>query len=121
MTDHLSKEKRSVNMSKILSTHTKPEIVVRSLLHGMGYRFRLYRKDLPGKPDIVLPKYKTVIFVNGCFWHRHADCRYSTTPKSNQDYWFRKFERNVERDSLNHQRLEKLVSRLLVYVARAAA
>jgi DNA mismatch endonuclease, patch repair protein len=77
--DHLTVEKRSWNMSKISSKNTKPEIIVRSALHGMGFRFRLHRKDLPGRSDIVLPKWKTVIFVHGCFWHRHEGCsRYFT-------------------------------------------
>lgn len=97
MTDHLTKEKRSWNMSRIRSKDTKPEIIVRSLLHHLGYRFRLHSKKLPGKPDIVLTKYKTVIFVHGCFWHRHKDCSRATMPKSNQEYWNAKFERNVQR------------------------
>lgn len=97
MTDHLTKEKRSWNMSLIKSKDTKPELIVRSLLHHLGYRFRLYSKKLPGKPDIVLAKFKTVIFVHGCFWHRHKNCSRATTPKSNQKYWKTKFERNVQR------------------------
>jgi len=107
MVDHLSKEKRSKIMSSIRSKDTKPEMVVRSILHRMGYRFRLYRKDLPGKPDIVLPKYKTVIFVNGCFWHRHRGCKYCKTPKSNQIYWESKFQKNVDRDKKNRRLLKK--------------
>lgn len=97
MTDHLTKEKRSWNMSRIRSKDTKPEIIVRSLLHHLGYRFRLHSKKLPGKPDIVLTKYKTVIFVHGCFWHRHEGCSRATMPKSNKGYWTAKFERNVQR------------------------
>ncbi|MBU1162905.1 MAG: DNA mismatch endonuclease Vsr, partial [Proteobacteria bacterium] len=85
--DIISKEKRSWNMSRIRGKDTKPEIIVRSMLHRMGYRFRLHRKDLPGKPDIVLPKYKTVIFVHGCFWHRHKGCKYAYTPKSRVKFW----------------------------------
>jgi DNA mismatch endonuclease (patch repair protein) len=84
-------------MSRIRGANTKPEIRVRSLLHHMGYRFRLHRKDLPGKPDIVLPKYETVIFVHGCFWHRHPDCQFAYTPKSRVEFWTKKFARNVER------------------------
>ena len=80
--DRISKGHRSWNMSRIKSGNTKPEIVVRSLLHNMGYRFRLHRKDLPGKPDIVLPRYKSVIFVHGCFWHRHKGCKNATSPKT---------------------------------------
>lgn len=98
MTDSLSPEKRSWNMSRIRSKNTKPEKIVRSLLHGMGYRFRLHCKDLPGTPDIVLPKHKTVVFVNGCFWHRHPGCKYAYNPKSRIDFWKDKFKRNVKRD-----------------------
>lgn len=97
MTDTLSPEKRSWNMSRIRGRDTKPELLVRSLLHRMGYRFRLHRKDLPGKPDIVLPKYRTAIFVHGCFWHRHSGCRLAYEPKSRVEFWRRKFHRNVER------------------------
>ena len=94
-------EKRSNNMSAIKSKNTKPEIAVRKLLHSMGYRFRLHRKDLPGSPDIVLPKYKTVIFVHGCFWHRHENCKYATTPKTRKEFWEKKFRENINRDNLN--------------------
>lgn len=96
MTDSLSKDKRSWNMSRIRSKDTRPEKVVRSLLHRMGYRFRLHVKSLPGTPDIVLPKFKTVIFVHGCFWHRHPGCRFAYTPKSRVDFWMKKFEQNVK-------------------------
>lgn len=96
--DKLTKDHRSWNMSRIKSCNTKPELTVRSILHGMGYRFRLHRKDLPGKPDIVLPKYKVVIFVHGCFWHRHKGCKYAYNPKSRIDFWQKKFRSNVERD-----------------------
>jgi DNA mismatch endonuclease, patch repair protein len=106
-TDNLSKEKRSWNMSQIRSKDTKPEIIVRSMLHRMGYRFRLHRKDLPGKPDIVLPKYKTVIFVHGCFWHRHKGCKRCTTPSANQTYWLPKLHRNADRDKQNQKLLKK--------------
>ncbi|MBN2455469.1 MAG: DNA mismatch endonuclease Vsr [Sedimentisphaerales bacterium] len=91
-------------MSRIRSENTKPEIIVRSILHKMGYRFRLHRKDLPGKPDIVLPKYKTVIFVHGCFWHRHKGCKRCTMPSTKPDYWTAKFKHNLQRDK-NNQRL----------------
>lgn len=92
-------------MSRIRSKDTKPEKIVRSLLHRMGYRFRLHRKDLPGKPDIVLPKYRTVIFVHGCFWHRHPGCKGATTPKSRTEWWQAKFDRNVTRDRAHRQEL----------------
>ena len=96
--DRLSKEKRSWNMSKIKSTNTKIEIEVRSILHKMGYRFRLNRNDIPGRPDIFLRKYNTAIFVHGCFWHRHKNCKYAYNPKSNIEFWQLKFEKNIERD-----------------------
>ena len=98
-------EQRSRNMSAIKSKNTKPEIAVRKLLHSMGYRFRLHRKDLPGSPDIVLPKYKTVIFVHGCFWHRHENCKYATTPKTRKEFWEKKFRENINRDNLNQANL----------------
>ena len=93
-------------MSRIRSKDTKPEIIVRSLLHKMGYRFRLHRKDLPGKPDIVLTKYKTVILVHGCFWHQHQDCKYAYLPKSNTKFWESKFAENEKRDREVRQALE---------------
>ena len=95
---HKISEQRSRNMSAIKSKNTKPEIAVRRLLHSMGYRFRLHRKDLPGSPDIVLPKYKTVIFVHGCFWHRHENCKYASTPKTRKEFWENKFNSNKKRD-----------------------
>ena len=95
---HEVSEQRSRNMSAIKSKNTKPEIAVRKLLHSMGYRFRLHRKDLPGSPDIVLPKYKIVIFVNGCFWHRHENCKYASTPKTRKEFWENKFNANKIRD-----------------------
>ena len=91
-------DQRSRNMAAIKSKNTKPEIAVRKLLHSMGYRFRLHRKDLPGSPDIVLPKYKTVIFVHGCFWHRHENCKYASNPKTRKEFWENKFKANVKRD-----------------------
>lgn len=108
MTDHLTKARRSWNMSRIQSKDTKPEKIIRSLLHRMGYRFCLYRKDLPGKPDIVLPKYKTVVFVHGCFWHRHKKCKRCTTPSTNKQYWLNKFIRNQAKDKLNIQQLKDI-------------
>ena len=92
-------------MSRIQGKNTSPELLLRSLLHRQGYRFRLHDKSLPGKPDIVLPKYKTVIFVNGCFWHRHEGCQYTTVPKSRAEFWAEKFRLNVERDYKNAERL----------------
>src|SRR6476661_3404850 len=98
MADVHSKETRSYNMSRIRSTDTKPEMLVRRFLHAQGFRYRLHVKDLPGKPDIVLPKYRTVIFVNGCFWHGHKDCRYAVVPKTRTEWWLDKLRRNVQRD-----------------------
>lgn len=101
-------------MSRIRSKNTKPEVLVRSLLHRMGYRFRLHVSSLPGTPDLVLPKYKTVVFVHGCFWHRHSGCKYSYTPKSRLEFWMRKFEKNIEVDRRAAKELEELGWRVLV-------
>jgi len=106
--DNLTTEKRSWNMSHIKGKDTKAEVFVRSLLHRLGYRFRLHRHDLPGKPDIVLPKYNTVIFVHGCFWHRHEGCKLAYTPKSRIEFWGKKFLENSQRDIRNKDALEKL-------------
>ncbi len=106
--DTVSPEERSRIMSHVKGRDTTPEKRVRSLLHSMGYRFRLQRADLPGKPDIVLPKFKTVIFVNGCFWHRHPGCKRATLPKSNAEFWRQKLEKNVARDRRNIQTLKDL-------------
>lgn len=108
MTDKISSERRSYNMARIKSEDTKPEIAVRSILHKMGYRFRLHRRDLPGSPDIVLPKYKAAIFVHGCFWHRHKGCDLAYMPKSNTQFWRRKFLENIQRDELAIYQLAKL-------------
>lgn len=105
--DTFTPKERSEIMSRVKSRNTKPEILVRSMLHRMGYRFRLHRKDLPGNPDIVLPKYRTAMFVHGCFWHQHPGCRKATIPKNNSAYWETKLMRNVERDRLAKQRLEE--------------
>ena len=101
MTDVLTRGQRSFNMSRIKATNTKPELFVRSLVHKMGYRFRLHRKDLPGKPDLVFPRMKKIIFVHGCFWHMH-NCRYGqVVPKSNYQFWRTKRLLNVQRDKNN--------------------
>lgn len=96
--DRLSSQHRSWNMGRIKSKDTGPELTVRRLLHGLGYRFRLHSRIIPGKPDIVLPMYHTVIFVHGCFWHRHRACKYASSPKTNVAFWHRKFRKNVVRD-----------------------
>ena len=106
--DVFSQEKRSQIMSRIRAKDTKPEKTVRSLLHKLGYRFRLHVATLPGKPDIVLPKYKTVIFVHGCYWHRHNGCKNTTTPTKNRDLWVNKFNDNIARDQRNRTELEQL-------------
>jgi DNA mismatch endonuclease (patch repair protein) len=105
--DIWSVEKRSAVMGRIRGRDTKPELIVRSLLHRSGVRFSLRRKDLPGKPDIVLPKYGAVVFVHGCFWHRHKGCKVATMPKSRQAFWLAKFEANVARDRRHLRDLKK--------------
>ena len=107
MADNHSKEVRSMNMSRIRSTNSKPEEIVRKYLFSKGFRYRKNVKKLPGCPDIVLPKYKTVIFVNGCFWHKH-DCPRFVWPSSNQEYWKSKILRNVERDKNNCRELSSM-------------
>lgn len=108
MVDVLTRERRSWNMSRIRGRDTAPEKLVRSVLHRSGYRFRLHSKKLPGRPDIVLPKHRTVVFVHGCFWHRHRGCRFAYTPKSRIAFWMAKFEGNVERDRRNARELRRL-------------
>ena len=108
MDDRLSKERRSWNMSRIRGKDTSIEISVRSYLFRNGFRFRKNVSSLPGSPDIVLPKYRTVIFINGCFWHHHEGCRYATVPKSRPEFWMSKFERNVFNDKKNRELLEAL-------------
>ncbi|MDR9750992.1 DNA mismatch endonuclease Vsr [Pseudomonas sp. SZMC_28357] len=107
-------EVRTKIMRSVSRGDTRPEILVRSLLHQLGFRFRLHQKSLPGTPDIVLPKYHTVVFVHGCFWHRHPGCRYASTPKTRQDYWLPKFEANVMRDARKEAQLHELGWRVLV-------
>lgn len=98
MADVHSKEQRSYNMSRIRSTNTKPEVLVRKFLFANGFRYKLHDKKLPGKPDIVLPKYRTVIFVHGCFWHGHKDCKYFVVPKTRTDWWLNKINTNIVND-----------------------
>jgi len=106
MTDFLTKAQRSERMSKIRGKDTKPEIILRKLLHADGLRYRLHQAGLPGRPDLVFARHKAVVFVHGCFWHRHHGCHIASTPKSNTDFWISKFERNVVRDQRNIQALE---------------
>lgn len=108
MTDVHTKDVRSKNMSAIKCRDTSPEMAVRKALFARGFRYRLHVTGLPSKPDVVLPKHKSVVFVNGCFWHRHEGCKYATTPKDNSDFWAKKLASNVERDRLNFEKLEAM-------------
>ncbi|WP_345270558.1 very short patch repair endonuclease [Nibrella viscosa] len=114
MGDVHTSEQRSYNMSRIRSKDTNPEIVVRKFLFSMGFRYRLHDSKLPGKPDIILPKYKTAIFVHGCFWHNHEGCKRANLPKSNLDYWIPKIERNKKRDVENQAKLAALGWHIIV-------
>lgn len=107
MADVHNKETRSYNMSRIRGKNTKPEVFVRSHLFSLGYRFRKNDKRYPGTPDIVLPKYKTVVFVNGCFWHKHDGCKYFVWPKNNADFWKEKICKNANRDKRNYELLSR--------------
>src|ERR1700685_3144781 len=98
MPDNLTSAQRSRAMRAVRTKGTAPELIVRSLLHRLGYRFRLHRKDLPGSPDIVFPSRRAAVFVHGCFWHRHPGCRAASTPKTRADFWSAKFATNIERD-----------------------
>ena len=106
--DTFSRKRRSEIMSRIHSADTKPELAVRSLLHRAGFRFRLHDGRLPGKPDIVLARYKAIVYVHGCFWHGHKRCREGRRPKSNAEYWSRKLDRNLARDAANARLLRRL-------------
>ena len=112
--DKVTPAKRSWTMAQVKGENTGPERLVRSLLHNMGFRFRLHRRDLPGVPDIVLPKWETVIFVHGCFWHRHPGCKRASTPTSNTVYWEAKFKRNQMRDSENQNQLTSLGWKVII-------
>jgi len=114
MTDHISAEKRSWNMRQIRNKNTAPEVLTRSLMHALGLRFRLHRKNLPGSPDIVLAKYRIVVFVHGCYWHRHPGCKYASTPKTNTAFWQRKFTQNVSRDIESCIKLKRLGWKVLI-------
>lgn len=105
--DTFSPRERSEIMRRVRGKDTTPEMIVRSLLHRLGFRFRLHRADLPGKPDIVLPKHKTVILVHGCFWHRHTGCPRASTPATREEYWLPKFRRTVERDGRDQELLRR--------------
>ena len=114
MVDIVSKERRSKNMARIKSRDTGPELVVRRVAHRMGLRFRLYRKDLPGTPDLTFPRHRLAVFVHGCFWHRHSGCRFAYSPKSRVEFWTKKFKQNVTRDRRNQAALQNLGWRVVV-------
>ena len=104
----------SENMARVKSKNTKPEIFLRKLLWHKGFRYRVNYKNLPGSPDIYLPKHKTAIFVNGCFWHMHENCKYSSIPKNNHEFWKNKLEGNVKRDKKNYAKLESMGIKVIV-------
>jgi len=114
MTDIVDQATRSRIMAAIRGKDTKPELVLRKALHARGFRYRLHRKELPGKPDLVFPKHRAVCFVHGCFWHRHQNCRYATTPKTRMDFWDAKFSATVARDQQSRTRLMKAGWRVAV-------
>lgn len=114
MPEKLNKQARSKLMSRVRGKNTSPEIRVRKFLHQRGFRFRLHRKDLPGKPDIVLPKFNLCIFVHGCFWHQHPGCKRATIPVNNSTFWLEKFSKNQSRDAIVSQELQKLGWQVLV-------
>ena len=108
MTDIVSRKKRSEMMSRIKGKNTQPEIAVRKMIYKMGYRYRLHRKDLPGKPDIVFGPMNLALFVNGCFWHRHGNCKYAYNPKTRKNFWNKKFTDTIKRDVKNRIDLKRL-------------
>ncbi|WP_279237616.1 very short patch repair endonuclease [Dyella sedimenti] len=108
MVDRVAPEKRSEIMRAVPSKHSRPELLVRSAAHRLGLRFRLHAKQLPGTPDLVLPRWKTVVFVNGCYWHQHRNCPKAQPPKSNKEFWSNKFKTNVARDLRNYAQLEAM-------------
>lgn len=114
MADHVTADKRSAIMRSIKGRNTAPELIVRKAAHRLGLRFRLHGRKLPGSPDLVLPKWRTVVFVNGCFWHRHPGCRRTTIPKSSIQFWVEKFRANVARDERNYVKLAELGWRVVV-------
>ncbi len=114
MADVHSKTTRSYNMSRIGSKNTKPELLVRKFLFANGFRFRLHSKSLPGKPDIILKKYGVIIFIQGCFWHRHKNCKYARTPATNINYWLPKLKKNEEKDALAMKQIKKMKWRVLI-------
>jgi len=114
MTDIVDSATRSRMMAGIRSGNTRPELALRRALHARGFRYRLHVGGLPGRPDLVLRRHSTVVFVHGCFWHRHQGCKYAYTPKSRKDFWEKKFKENVERDRKAKKELKKLGWRVIV-------
>lgn len=114
MTDVHTKEVRSYNMSRIKGKDTKPEMIVRKSLFSKGFRYKLHNKKLPGKPDLIFPKYLTAVFVNGCFWHKHIGCRYFVIPKTRSEWWINKIDGNVSRDVRNISKLRESGWRVIV-------
>ena len=114
MPDRLTPQERSRNMSRVKGRDTKPELLVRSIVHRLGYRFRLHGKKLPGRPDIVLPRHRKVIFVHGCFWHGHPGCRRAARPSTNSEFWDKKIEGNIARDTTNIEALRQEGWKVLV-------
>ena len=114
MTDVFDPEKRTEIMSRVRGRDTKPELIVRRIAHGLGFRFRLHREDLPGRPDIVFPRHRAVIAVHGCFWHRHPGCKHASSPKTRERYWQDKFKANVVRDRRNETGLRDLGWKVMV-------
>lgn len=113
MVDILTKKQRSEAMSKVRSSDTKPEWILRCGLHRLGFRYRLKNRNLPGRPDLVFPKLRAVVFVHGCYWHRHPGCKDASTPNNNAYFWKKKFEENIERDRRAMRELEKLGWRIM--------
>ena len=114
MADRISRERRSWNMGRIRGRDTAPEIAVRSILHRQGLRFRIHDRRLPGRPDVVLSRWRTAVFVHGCFWHRHAACRFAYTPKTRLEFWTAKFGSNTQRDKRNQRELADAGWRVVV-------
>lgn len=114
MVDVVDSATRSRMMAGIQSRDTKPELLVRKYLHGRGLRYRLHAKELPGKPDLVFPKYRTVVFVHGCFWHQHASCKYAVQPQTRSEFWGQKLSENVKRDSYQIEALKEMGWRVIV-------
>jgi len=112
--DTITKEQRSLNMSRIRSKNTLPELLIRKALWRMGYRYRLHYKKLPGKPDIVIVKQRIVFFIHGCFWHRHKNCIEASRPKTNSEYWEAKINKNIERDKTHKREIEQLGWKVII-------